>query len=209
MHLKKEINKAHWLKQTLKIPEYDYGLIFGSLRYLLYQAIVSYIMWFLAEEWSVSGSKRVVFLLPVIVFYIIGLLTAGKFTGPKKTNLVFVVLGFSLICLGSAAIFYISESRNSLLLISMLAVVSLGFGFAHNTLTTAMVGNLPEDNKGSALGFAMTVNYACIIVAPLMMSESAARWGPAVPFMVVAVFSLVVSFLALLFGLKFLLRVEG
>ncbi|MHA1730687.1 MAG: MFS transporter [Promethearchaeota archaeon] len=188
-----------WFRTITRLPSYQYGLAFGAIRYLLYQAVVTYALWYMAGTWHFSSTQRALTLFPVIVSYVAGLFLAGKVTSRKVHNLRLTVLAFSMVACGTLLVGLTPVGVVYLLLLA-LVILSFGFGVAHTTLTFTIVSDLGERVRGAGSGFAMTVQYAMIVLAPLVMSYSAGAWGDVVPFFLAAALALVVAVLALALG---------
>ena len=159
-------------------------------------------MWFLARVWMLSGTMRALFLIPIIVCYIGALLFSGKSKNSAKVSLNHIILGFTCVAVGSILLSQIPPSDSIILPIFAVSIVGFGFGVAHTTLTAIMISNLPKKDRGSALGVALTINYAAIVAAPLMMAGASRLWGEFSPFILCGVLSILTIPLAIFFGKK-------
>lgn len=192
----------NWIKELFQVPEYIYGLIFGSLRYFLYQAIVSYLMWYLKDTWGFSASRRANLLIPVMIFYIIGLFLAGNKSKSKILTLIYGSIGFCVIGIGTILTSLIGPNMSIWFLITSIAFASIGFGLAHTTLTSIMIMKIPAESRGGGTGIAMTVNYGMIILSPLVMTWASEQGGVQFPFLIIGIISLGIMCSAILFSKK-------
>lgn len=178
------------LKSLLKIPTFKFGMIFSAIRYFFYQAIVSYLIWYLKDYWEMKSTERSLFLLPVIFFYIIGLFTAGKILKKKKIPVSLIAFSFCLISLSCFFLFTLEPFHGRLILMLCISIIGFSFGLAHTTLTTILLLDIPKKSHGVGSGISMTLSYGMIIIAPLIMASMNDLWGVNYPFLLISALSM-------------------
>ncbi|MHA1277576.1 MAG: MFS transporter [Candidatus Helarchaeota archaeon] len=120
-------NRIQEIKFLLKNNQYQFAVLINCVRWLLFGAIVSYLIWVLQVEFKINSIDTSYILIINVLIYTIFLLIAGKFVDKHGAKKMLLISQIAIILFG---FLFILVSLTQDLFIFMIASLLNLFGFS-------------------------------------------------------------------------------
>ncbi|MHA1803061.1 MAG: MFS transporter [Promethearchaeota archaeon] len=165
-------NRIQEIKFLLKNNQYQFAVLINCVRWLLFGAIVSYLIWVLQVEFKINSIDTSYILIINVLIYTIFLLIAGKFVDKHGAKKMLLISQIAIILFG---FLFILVSLTQDLFIFMIASLlnALFFGIIQTASNTCVLQKISEENpdlKGAGLGFANAIGFLCSALGPIILS---------------------------------------
>ena len=168
----KLLKRMDEIKVLLKDSQFQYAVLLNIIRWMLFGAIVSYLIWVLEVEFRLNSIETSYLLIINVAIYTIFLLVAGKFVDKYGARKMLMLSYLSIIIFGF--LFIVVAITGELMIYAIASLLNaLFFGIVQTSNNTMVLQKIDENNpqlKGAGLGFSNSIGFIFSALGPIILS---------------------------------------